>query len=62
MLYGKNDQDNEIKSFVRLYDVSVKESPLLIREVSVEGYYVSSRMIGEYVYVVARKGAWIVND
>jgi uncharacterized secreted protein with C-terminal beta-propeller domain len=62
VLYGKNDQTNEIKSFVRLYDVSVKESPLLIREVSVEGYYVSSRMIGEYVYVVARKGAWIVND
>ena len=32
VLYENNDQDNEIKTFVKVYDVSIKESPFLIRE------------------------------
>lgn len=62
VLYENNDQDNGIKTFVKVYDVSIKESPFLIRELSVDGSYVSSRLIGDYAYVTATKGAWIVND
>ena len=36
----------------RVYDVSDREAPQLQREVSSDGQYVSSRMIGDYAYVV----------
>lgn len=59
VFYENNNQD---KTFVRVYDISVKESPFLVREVSTDGYYVSSRLIGDYAYVITTKGAWIIND
>jgi uncharacterized secreted protein with C-terminal beta-propeller domain len=37
---------------IKIYDVSDEESPLSKREVSVDGAYWDSRMIGDYVYVV----------
>jgi inhibitor of cysteine peptidase len=59
VFYENNNQD---KTFVRVYDISVKESPFLVREVSTDGYYVSSRLVGDYAYVITTKGAWIIND
>lgn len=59
VFYENHSQD---KTFVRVYDISVKESPFLVREVSTDGYYVSSRLIGDYAYVITTKGAWIIND
>jgi len=50
------------KTSVRVYDVTNRESPALQRELSVDGYYVSARMIGDYVYLVASGSAWIAND
>ena len=47
------------KTSVRVYDVTDREHPVLEREVSVDGYYVSSRMIGDYVYLIA---SWIGLD
>ncbi len=47
------------KTSIMVYDVSDREAPVLEREVSVDGYYVSSRMIGDYVYLVASGSAWI---
>ncbi len=47
---------------VRVYDVTDRESPVLQRELSIDGYYVSSRMIGEYVYLVASGSAWMGED
>ena len=38
---------------VKIYDVSNKENPLLTRDFSIDGDYFNSRMIGDYVYVVA---------
>ncbi len=38
---------------VEVYDLSHIENPTLVRKVSLDGRYVSSRMIGNYVYVVA---------
>jgi uncharacterized secreted protein with C-terminal beta-propeller domain len=43
------------KIFVKVYDVSDKESPQLEREVSANGQYISSRMIGDYAYVVTNE-------
>jgi uncharacterized secreted protein with C-terminal beta-propeller domain len=40
------------KIFIKVYDISDRENPQLQREVSADGQYVSSRMIGDYAYVV----------
>ncbi len=40
---------------VEVYDVSDKNSPKLARNISVDGGYYDSRMIGDYVYVIAQQ-------
>ena len=40
---------------IKVYDVSDRENPQLQREVSSDGQYISSRMIGDYTYVVANE-------
>jgi uncharacterized secreted protein with C-terminal beta-propeller domain len=49
------------KAFIHVYDISDKSSPKLERNVSVDGNYVDSRMIGDYVYVVANEAAYDAN-
>jgi inhibitor of cysteine peptidase len=49
----------EVKTSIRVYDVADKENPVQQRELSIDGYYVSSRMIGDYVYLVASGSAWM---
>jgi uncharacterized secreted protein with C-terminal beta-propeller domain len=44
---------------VYLYDVSDRENPTLERTYESEGSYVATRMIGDFVYVVTQKGAWV---
>ena len=45
----------ESLSLVYIYDVSDKENPVLDSNLSVEGNYVDSRMINDFVYVVSTK-------
>ncbi len=40
-----------------VYDISDRSSPELLREVFVDGNYFDSRMIGDYVYVIATQNA-----
>ncbi len=40
------------KVFIYVYDISDRENPALTRNVTVDGYYVDSRMIGDYAYAV----------
>jgi inhibitor of cysteine peptidase len=40
---------------IKVYDVSDRENPQLRRDVSANGQYVSSRMIGDYAYVVTNE-------
>ena len=40
---------------IKVYDVSDRDNPQLQREVSSDGQYVSSRMIGDYIYVVVNE-------
>ena len=42
---------------VKVYDVSDRENPLLTRDVSFDGYYFNSRMVGNYVYVIINSPA-----
>ncbi|MBE0431500.1 MAG: beta-propeller domain-containing protein [Dehalococcoidia bacterium] len=46
------------RTSIKVYDVSDREDPSLEREISVEGNYVSSRMIGDYVYVVVNESVY----
>lgn len=39
----------------KVYDISKKSSPKLIREVGVEGYYNSARMIDDNIYLIGSK-------
>jgi len=50
------------KIFVKVYDVSDRENPQLQREVSSDGQYVSSRMIGDYAYVVINEPVYEQDD
>jgi len=42
---------------IKVYDISDRANPVLARNFSVDGNYLSSRMIGDYVYVVATQHA-----
>lgn len=56
-LAGGSDQTS-----IRVYDVTDREHPDLERELSVDGYYVSARMIGSYVYLIASGSVWRTED
>jgi inhibitor of cysteine peptidase len=43
------------KTYIKVYDVSDRANPQLAREISADGQYVSSRMIGDYSYVVVNE-------
>ena len=51
-----------LRTSVKVYDVSNRESPILKRPVSVNGTYFNSRMIGNYVYVVIAEPACYVEN
>ncbi|MBE0431501.1 MAG: beta-propeller domain-containing protein [Dehalococcoidia bacterium] len=43
---------------IGVYDISDRQGPFLSRELSSDGNYVSSRMIGDYVYVVVNESVY----
>jgi uncharacterized secreted protein with C-terminal beta-propeller domain len=47
------------KTEVYFYDVSDKMNPVLERTYETEGSYIATRMIGNFVYIVSQKGAWL---
>jgi len=47
---------------IKVYDISDKENPQLQRELSADGQYVSSRMIGDYVYMVINEPVYEEDD
>jgi len=47
---------------IKVYDVSDRENPRLQRELSTGGQYVSSRMIGDYVYMVINEPVYEEDD
>ena len=50
-------EEYELTTYIWVYDVSDRSSPTLDRTVSIDGYYTSSRMIGDYVYAITGQQA-----
>jgi inhibitor of cysteine peptidase len=50
------------KTFIKVYDISDRANPRLQRELSADGQYVSSRMIGDYAYVVINEPVYEQDD
>jgi len=50
------------KTYIKVYEVSDRENPRLQRDISADGQYVSSRMIGDYAYVVINEPVYEQDD
>jgi inhibitor of cysteine peptidase len=50
------------KTYIKVYDISDRANPRLQRELSADGQYVSSRMIGDYAYVVINEPVYGENN
>lgn len=50
------------KTYIYVYDVSDKLNPKLTREISLNGSYFDSRMIGDYVYVIVNEPLQFYQD
>ena len=50
------------KVLIKVYDISDRENPQLQRELSADGQYVSSRMIGDYAYMVINEPVYEEDD
>jgi inhibitor of cysteine peptidase len=57
VVFYEKGSSSEPETYVSIYDISSREDPTLKREIAVDGRYFTSRMIGDYVYVVVRKAA-----
>ena len=42
-------------SFIRIYDIADRSNPVLKRNLTMEGHYYDSRMIGDYVYAIVNQ-------
>ncbi len=49
------------KTYIKVYDISDRANPRLQRDLSADGQYVSSRMIGDYAYVVINEPVYEQN-
>ncbi|MBM4401164.1 MAG: hypothetical protein FJ045_04350, partial [Crenarchaeota archaeon] len=53
---------SSVNTFINVYDISEKASPVLARNLTLSGSYFNSRMIGNYVYTVVSQPAYILED
>jgi len=53
---------SDVYSFINVYDISNKATPVLTRNFTVSGSYFNSRMIGNYVYAVVSQPAVVYNN
>lgn len=47
---------------ISVYDITTPEVPVLECNLTVDGFYYSARMIGEYVYVIVNEPATLINE
>ncbi|OGD44297.1 hypothetical protein A3K79_07305 [Candidatus Bathyarchaeota archaeon RBG_13_46_16b] len=57
--YGYYDVD--IKTFIRVYDISNRDHPVLLHDLMLSGSYFNSRMMEDYLYFVVSQPAYIVD-
>ena len=63
--YGFNyapQPNEESRTLAKVYDISDRDHPVLLREYKISGSYIGSRMIGDYVYFVASQPAYVYSD
>jgi inhibitor of cysteine peptidase len=53
---------SNVNTFLSVYDVSEKASPVLARNLTLSGSYFNSRMIGNYVYAVVSQPTYLINN
>ncbi len=53
---------SNVYTYINVYDISNKASPVLTRNFTVSGSYFNSRMIGNYVYAVVSQPAMVYNN
>jgi inhibitor of cysteine peptidase len=44
---------------IKVYDIADRSNPVLVRTISSEGWYLTARMIGDYVYVIINAPAYL---
>lgn len=55
VLFGQDYDSGYGETVARIYDISDREDPDVEKKLYVDGYYLDSRMIGEYVYLIANE-------
>jgi uncharacterized secreted protein with C-terminal beta-propeller domain len=60
--YGYYVPYYEAKTSIVVYDISDRANPIMERNVTVDGSYFSSRMIGDWVYAVINEPAYLTNN
>ena len=45
-------------TFLNVYDITDRSNPVITRNISIDGYYYDSRMIGDYVYVIVNENVY----
>jgi len=56
--YSRMSYIGETTTYLKMYDISDRLNPQPLKTVTTSGGYLSSRMIGEYVYIVAGQPAY----
>ncbi|MHA2067925.1 MAG: beta-propeller domain-containing protein, partial [Candidatus Thorarchaeota archaeon] len=51
-----------IQAQIKIYNVENRNDPILENEITLDGYYYNSRMIGKYIYVVTNHPAFIKDE
>ncbi len=54
--------NNEVKTFVNVYDITDKANPILARNFTLSGSYFNSRMIGDYIYAIVSQSAYVYEN
>jgi len=62
LLYPEPSVYESGRTFIRVYDVTDRTDPVSARNVSVNGNYFNSRMIGDYVYAIINQPAYIQSE
>jgi uncharacterized secreted protein with C-terminal beta-propeller domain len=53
---------NEFRSILSIYDISDKTSPEEVREINMDGTYLNSRLIGDYLYFIITNPAYLDDE
>jgi len=46
------------QTYIKVYDISERSNPVLVRDMSVDGNYFGSRMVGDYLYAIISASAY----